>query len=92
LPGAALLAPDPTAAFDDEPLSAVGADAGPVADAATAPDASSAGTFSTEPNRMRLGSWPMKALGFASKSARAARASVARSCDCVTAIATSFSD
>jgi hypothetical protein len=34
----------------------------------------------------------MNAFGFASNSARAARASVARSCDCVTATATSFND
>lgn len=34
----------------------------------------------------------MNAFGFASNSARDARASVARSCDCVTAIATSFND
>jgi hypothetical protein len=34
----------------------------------------------------------MKAFGFASNNACDARASVARSCDCVTAIATSFND
>ncbi len=34
----------------------------------------------------------MNAFGFVSNSARDARTSVARSCDCVTAIATSFSD
>jgi hypothetical protein len=68
------------------------ADATPADDAASAPEASSAGTVNTAPTRIRLGSWLMKALGFASNNAREARASVARSCDCVTAIATSFSD
>jgi hypothetical protein len=68
------------------------ADATPADDAASAPEASSAGTVNTAPTRIRLGSWLMKALGFASNNAREARARVARSCDCVTAIATSFSD
>jgi hypothetical protein len=61
-------------------------------EAANAPDASSAGTVNAAPTRIRLGSWLMKAFGFASNNACDARASVALSCDCVTAIATSFND
>ena len=59
---------------------------------ATTPNVSSDGTFSTAPSRMRLGSCPMNAFGLASKIAFDARAKVARSCDCVSAIAMSFSD
>jgi hypothetical protein len=90
---AALAASVAGAAFDVEAgAAAEAAAATPAADAASAPDASNTGTVSTAPSRNRLGSWLMKAFGFASKSAREARASVALSCDCVTAIATSFSD
>lgn len=75
----------------------VAAEAAGAADAATplaagAPVASSAGTLSTAPSFSRFESWPMNAPGFASNRARVARASVARSCDCVTSIATSLSD
>ncbi len=84
---------------DDEAAAAVtvAAEAAGAADAATplaagAPVASSAGTLSTAPSFSRFESWPMNAPGFASNRARVARASVARSCDCVTSIATSLSD
>lgn len=75
----------------------VAAEAAGAADGATplaagAPVASSAGTLSTAPSFSRFESWPMNAPGFASNRARVARASVARSCDCVTSIATSLSD
>jgi hypothetical protein len=101
---APLAAPTATAAFGAEAAAATGAeaaDAAVVADApepaaaaeaASAPDASSAGTVNTAPTRIRLGSCPLKAPGFASNNARVARASVARSRDWVTAIATSFND
>jgi hypothetical protein len=78
-----------------------GADAEPAAapELATAPEAptaapvaSSAGIVNTAPSRKRLGSCDINAFGFASNKAFEARASVARSCDCVAAIATSLSD
>lgn len=61
-------------------------------DATAAPVASSDGIVSTAPSRNRLGSCAINAFGFASKRAFEARTSVARSCDCVAAIATSLSD
>lgn len=68
------------------------AEASDEAEAANAPVASSAGTVNAAPTRIRLGSWLMNAFGFASNNACDARASVPLSCDCVTAIATSFND
>src|ERR1700684_1449493 len=68
-------------------------DAAPAPEAPTvAPVASSAGIVNTAPTRKRLGSCDINAFGFASNRAFEARASVARSCDCVEAIATSLSD
>jgi hypothetical protein len=68
-------------------------DAAPAPEAPTvAPVASSAGIVNTAPTRKRLGSCDINAFGFASNRAFEARASVARSCDCVAAIATSLSD
>jgi hypothetical protein len=70
-----------------------GAEAPAASEAAiAAPVASSAGIVSTDPSLSRLGSCDINAFGFASNKAFEARASVARSCDCVAAIATSFSD
>jgi hypothetical protein len=60
--------------------------------ATTAPVESNGGIVSTAPSFMRLGSPRMKEAGFASKIAFEARDNTARSCDCVTAMATSFSD
>lgn len=68
-------------------------DAADAADAAAeAAVASSAGTINCAPIFRRLGSRFMNACGFASKSARPARASTPGSCDCVTATAMSLSD
>ncbi|HEV3105988.1 MAG TPA: hypothetical protein VGZ01_09885 [Trinickia sp.] len=75
----------------EPPTAAVAAAAGPD-EVAGAPDASSAGTFSTAPSFKRLASPRANADGLASKMAFDARLSTARSCDCVTAIATSLSD
>ena len=68
-------------------------------DAAIAPEAPTAapvasidGMVNTAPTRRRLGSCDINAFGFASNKAFEARASVARSCDCVAATATSLSD
>jgi hypothetical protein len=59
---------------------------------ATAPVASSGGTFSTAPSFNKLGSPRMNAEGFASKIARAARPSTVLSCEPVAAAAISASD
>jgi hypothetical protein len=76
--------------------STAGDDAPTVAEAPEAPAAtpasSTAGTFNTDPSFNRLGSWPMNALGFASKSARDIFSRVARSFDPVIWEAISLSD
>jgi hypothetical protein len=97
---AAFDVPSTGAAAPTDPLAsttgddaATGAEASEASDgAAVTPAPSTAGTFNTDPSFNRLGSWPMNALGFASKSARDIFSRVARSFEPVIWEAISLSD
>lgn len=90
--GAGVAPRDALAAVAAGAEAALGALPGAGAWARTAPVESSGGIVRIAPSFMRLGSPRMNEEGFASKIAFDARDNTARSCDCVTAMATSFSD
>ena len=90
--GAGVAPRDALAAVAAGAEAALGALPGAGAWATTAPVESSGGIVRIAPSFMRLGSPRMNEEGFASKIAFDARDNTARSCDCVTAMATSFSD